>query len=305
MRTLIFLLLLAGAGYWWHSRRERYQQLEALQVELKAVEGMVAEKKKLAKSLTEKVQPLREGQAALAAPDGSPEKLQEEVAALRDAMTSGAAQLDAAEDEFAAAVEALRESAIGKKVGNLKLPNREELVDCEIQRFGEGYIQIMHRDGSEKVMADDLPEGWVDRYAVNYVSRHSKEENALLAGKVEEAVLTPLDLKKAKLEEIDARISELSAQLLALSARMREATRQADLMVRNAYRISLGNSSRGSNSGASQREELFAKAKQIEAGRESVRAKYVALRNEKLRLEKQRQVVRRAPLNPPPAETPQ
>jgi hypothetical protein len=304
MRALVILLMLAGAGYWWHNRRERYQQLESLQMELKAVEGMVAEKKKLATSLTGKVIPLREGQAAITAEDGSPDKLQEEVAALREAMTTGAAQLDAAEDDFAAAVEAVRENAKGKKVGNLKLSNGEELVDCEIQRFGEGYIQFMHRDGSEKVMADELPEEMVDRYAVNYVSRHSKEENALLAGKVEEAVLTPLDLKKAKLEEIDARIAELSAQLLALNGRIREATRQADLMVRNAYRISLGNSSRGSNSGASQREQMFAKAKQIESARESVRAKYVALRNEKLRLEKQRLLVKRAPLNPAPV-TPQ
>jgi chromosome segregation ATPase len=106
MRALVILLMLAGAGYWWHNRRERYQQLESLQMELKAVEGMIAEKKKLADSLTGKVIPLREGQAAITAEDGSPDKLQEEVAALREAMTTGAAQLDAAEDDFAAAVEA-------------------------------------------------------------------------------------------------------------------------------------------------------------------------------------------------------
>jgi len=301
MRTLVILLLLAGAGYWWHSRRERYQELESLKVEARAVEGMIADKQKLIASLLEKVQPLRDGQAVLSSAEGSPEQLLTDVQALREAMTAGAALLDTAEDDFAAAVEAVRENAKGRKVGNLKLPSGEELADCEIQRFGAGYIQIMHRDGSVKVMADDLPEGWVDKYAVNYVSRDAEAENTELAAKVQEAVLTPLDLKKAKLEEIDARIAELNAQLMALSSSIREATRQADLMVRNAYRIELGNSSRGSNSGASRREQMFSKAKQIEAARENVRAKYKALRNEKLRLEKQRLLVKRAPLNPPPA----
>ena len=121
-----------------------------------------------------------------------------------------------------------------------------------------------------------------------------------MSARVQEAILTPLDLKKAKLEEIDARIQQLNEQLMALSGSIREATRQADVMVRNAYRISLGDGPRGNNV-ASKREQMFSKAKEIESAREGVRAKYVAIRNEKLRLERQRLLVRRAPLNPAPA----
>lgn len=300
MRALIILLILSGAGYWWHSRRERFQELEALKTELRTVESMVADKQKQVVSMNAKLTPLREGQAALTAPDGAPEQLEKDVIALRDALIAGAAQLDTAEDDFLAAVKDVREHAKGKTYATLKLPSGEELKECRIKSFGEGFVRLDHSEGNVKVMADDLPDGWVEQYAVNYVSRHSKEENDAMSARVQEAILTPLDLKKAKLEEIDARIQQLNEQLMALSGSIREATRQADVMVRNAYRISLGDGPRGNNA-ASKREQMFSKAKEIESAREGVRAKYIAIRNEKLRLERQRLLVRRAPLNPAPA----
>jgi hypothetical protein len=303
MRILIVLLVLSTVGYFLHKRHEKYEELEALRTEAKTVDGLITERQKWIVDLKSKVEPLRQGEEELKKPDGSPEQLEKDVLALREALTTGAGKLDTAEDDYLAAVNDMREEAKKQTFPTLKLPNGEELKDCKIARFGEGFIQVAHAEGSAKLSSEDLPEGWADRYAVDYVSRHSKAENEAMSAKVQEAVLTPLDLKKAKLSEIDERIKAVNEQLLAFSGNIRESRRQADKMVRDAYRISMGDGPRGA-SAANQRDAMFKKAKELEAAREGTRLKYVALRKQKEDLERQRLLIKKAPLNQPPAPPP-
>lgn len=302
MRFLIILLILAGGGWFWHSRSEKQKALESLEVDVKNAESFLVEKQRRIDALQKQLEPLRQGEAELKKPDGSPEQLEKDVLALRDALTAGAAKLDSAEDDYFAAVTERRDFAKTKTFPVLKLPSGEELKECKIARFGEGYISISHADGIVKLQSEDLPEGWNAKYAVDYVSRESKEENAALSDKVQEAVLTPLDLKKARVEEIDERLKQVNEQLLALSGGIRTATRQADKMVRDAYRISLEGGRAGS--GAFRRETMFKKAKEMEAAREVTRQKYLLLRKQKADLERLRLDVKKAPVHPGPPPPP-
>lgn len=298
MRVLIILLILAASGYFWHSRHEKYLEFESLQTEIKTMEGRIVEQQKRIADLQAKVEPLRQGEADLKKPDSSPEQLEKDVLALRDGLTAGSAKLDSAEDDYIAAVNDVREESKKQTYPLLKLPNGDELKDAKITRFGEGYVQVAHYDGSLKLESADLPEGWADKFAVDYVSRHAKAENEKMNDKIQEAMLTPLDLKKAKLSEIDERLKAVNDQLLAFSGSIRESRRQADKMVRDAYRIPMGDGKRGA-AVANQRDAMFKKAKEIEAARETTRLRYVALRKQKEELEKQRLLIKKAPLTPP------
>jgi len=298
MRTLIVLLILAAGGYFWHTRHEKYQNLQALEVEARDRENRLQDKQKQIASMQAKLEPLRQGEAELKKPDGSPEQLQTDVLALREALNAGAAKLDTAEDEYLAAVNDVREEAKKQTFPVLKLPNGEELKDCHITGFGEGFVKVGHADGNARLALEDLPEGWADKFAVDYVSRHSKEENEKMGGKIQEAVLTPLDLKNAKLADIDERLRVVNEQLLAYSANIRESRRKADELVRRAYKLSLGTGP-AANAAANQREAMFKQAKAMEVDREGTRLQYVALRKQKEELEHQRLLIKKAPLNPP------
>ena len=305
MRTLIILLIISVAGYFWHQRHQRYETFTSLQTEAKTKKSMADDTEQRLKNVQARMEPLKKAEAEFKQPGGSPEDLKKQVLEMRDYLTAGAAKLESAEDDFLTAVNEVREE--GKKITYplLKLPSGEELKNAHITGFGEGYLKVAHDDGSVKLMSDDLPEGWADQYAVDYVSRHSKEENAALSAKVQESVLTPLDLKKAKLGEIEDRIKEVNDRLLAYSATIRESRRQADELVRNAYRISLGTGP-GGNSNAGRRDAMFKQAKDLEKSREISRLQYVALRKQKEELERQRLVIRKMPISqPPPAPPPQ
>lgn len=303
MRTLILLLVLSVAGYFWHSRHEKYGTYEGLKLEAKTKENLANDKEKQLKALQEKIVPLRQGEAEMSKPDGSPEELEKAVLALRDALTAGAAKLESAEDDFLAAVNDVREAGKKETFPLLKLPNGEELKNAHITGFGEGFLKLAHDDGNVKLMADDLPEGWSDKFAVEYVSRHSKADNEALTAKVQQAVLTPLDLKKAKLSEIDERLKAVSDQLMSYSAGIREAHRQADDLIRQAYRISVGGGRNGA-AAASQRDALFKKAKELEQGSEGTRLMYVQLRKQKQELEKQKLLIKKMPMSPQPPPAP-
>ncbi len=298
MRALVILLILAVSGYWWHTRRERYTEYEAVQGSIKATERRIAEREKEIAKLLERIEPLRKSREAISKPEGSPELLEKEVETLKEGLKDSTAKLDAAETEFITALHAVREKAKTQAFALLKLPSGDELKECTITKFGEGYISLSHKDGITRVQADDLPEGWVAKYSVDYISKDSLAEKEALAGKVAEATTKPLDLKNAKLEELDARINDLNTQLLELSMTIREATRESDVLIRKAYLIALGTGSKG-QAAAAQRAALFAQSKRVESGREGIRAKYKALRDEKLALEKQRNELRKKRVSAP------
>lgn len=300
MRTLIILLILSVSGYLWHTRRERFKEFESMEASLKGTERRIAERQKDQAKLLESLTPLRKGQAELTAPQGSPEQLEKDVETLKEGLKETTAKLEAAEAEFTAALTAVREKAKLAIFPVLKLPSGDELKECSITKFGEGYVSLSHKDGITRVQADDLPEGWVEKYGIDYVSQESQAEKEAIAAKVAAATTKPLDLKNAQLGDLDARIADLNAELLAMSVEIRDATRQADILVRDAYRIALDKGNKGEGAKA-QRTAKFKESKKIEAGREGVRAKYKALRDEKLALEKQRNELKRKRV---PAATP-
>ena len=292
MRTLIILLILAGSGYWWNSRRERFKELEALRSSIKHAESRIVEREKDKVKLIASLEPLRAGRNDLTSPEGSPEQLEKDVAALKESLKESTSQLEAAESEFLSALNAVRDKAKQQTLPVLKLPSGDEFTDCTITKFGEGYISFSHKDGITRVQADDLPEGWVQKYSVDYVNKDSQAEKEAIAKRVAEATTKPLDLKNAQLGELDARIADLNAQLLAMSVEIREATRRADVLIREGYRIALEKGTKGPSS-AAQRAAKFKESQKVETDREGVRAKYKALRDEKLALEKQRNELKR------------
>ena len=292
MRTLIILLILSGSGYWWHTRRERFKEWEILESSIKNSKRRIAERENDQAKLTASLEPLRKGHQHLTSPQGSPEQLEIDVEALKESLKESTAQLEAADTDFMSALNAVRDKAKLQNFPVLKLPSGDELKDCSITKFGEGYLNLSHKDGIVRVQADDLPKGWVEKYSIDYVSRVSQADKEAIAQRVAEATTKPLDLKNAQLGELDARISDLNAQLLSMSVEIRDATRKADLMIRDAYRIALEKGNKGEAT-AAKRAAIFSASKKVETGREAVRAKYKALRDEKLALEQQRNELRR------------
>ena len=303
MRTLIILIIICIGGYFWRSRHEKFTEYESLTLEAKSKNSMAAEKEKQLKMLQDKIKPLREGEAELKKPGGSPEQLEKDVLELRSALTAGAAKLESAEDDFVAAVNEVREEGKKEIFPVLKLPNGEELKGAQVVGFGEGFVKVSHNDGSLKLMSDDLPAGWGEKFAVDYVSRHSKAEIAEFDNQVQQKLLTPMDLRNAKLSDIDDRIKAVTDQMMAYSGHIRDSRRQADQLVRDAYRISMG-SGPGGATAANARDAKFKQAKELEKLREGTRQQYLALRKQKEELERIRLQIKKAPLNPPPATTP-
>jgi seryl-tRNA synthetase len=292
MRALIILLILAASGYWWHYRRERFNEMEALQSDQKNIDRSIAERQQDIQRVKATLEPLRKNQEQTEAPGGSPERLEKEIDELKESLKTAAAQLDEVEADFTTAVEARRDYARKQTFPVVKLPSGEELVECTITKFGEGYLSISHREGIKKVESEDLPEGWAEKYAVDYVSREAQAEKQAMIARVEEAVVPPLDLKNVQLSELDAKIDQLNAQLLELSAQMRAATRKSDELIRDAYRIALDKGQKGEQA-AAKRTAMFRQSKVIEQTREEVRKKYRSLREQKLALERQRLELRR------------
>ena len=292
MRTLVILIILAFSGYLWHTRRERFTEFESLQGAAKATERRIDDRQKEIAKLLERVEPLRRSREEISKPEGSPDHLEKDVEALKESLKDTTTKLEAAEAEFSTVLTAVRDLAKTKTIPLLKLPSGDEFQECTITKFGEGYISLSHKDGITRVQADDLPEGWVAKYSVDYVSKDSQAEKETIAARVAEATTKPLDLKNAQLGEIDARLADLNAQLLSMSVEIREATRKADVLVRDAYRIALDKGAKG-QAAASKRAALFDQSRKVESGREGIRAKYKALRAEKLALEQQRNELRR------------
>ena len=292
MRTLIVLLVLSISGYWWNYRRQRFNQMEAVQTDQRNTDRLIAERQKEIQRLRETLEPLRKKQEQTQSPESSPEQLEKEIAELKETINAKAAQIDVAEAEYQAAIDAVRDHAKKQTFPLIKLPSGEELVEARITNFGEGYVSISHRDGVTKVQSEDLPEGWAAKYAFDYVGREAKAENAELHARVDRAVIPPLDLKNVKLEELDAWIEQLNTQLLALTAEMRAATRKADEMTRAAYRIRLETGEKG-EAAAAKRTAMFRASKDLENEREAVRKKYVVLREQKIALERRRLELKR------------
>src|SRR6187455_2258303 len=123
MRALIILLILSGAGYWWHQRRERHNEYQALEGEINAIKGTIAERQKTIAMVQKRVEPLRRGEEIMKSPGGSPEQLEQDIETLKVAVKTAFEELDAAEDEFVKALTAVRDRAKQVTIPVLKLPS--------------------------------------------------------------------------------------------------------------------------------------------------------------------------------------
>jgi hypothetical protein len=304
MRAIIILLIICAGGYYWHSRREAHEALEALKSQQKSIESSIGDRQKALAVLRAKVEPLREAKAAMSGPGGSPEELEKAVDQLRADLKDAASRLEAAEDSFLESLTALRDFAKTQPIPAIKLASGEELKECKISNFGEGFVKIDHHEGVSKLEAEDLPAGWSEKYFLHYVSRHEQSVNKEINDKVTETVLSEADLKKLDLANLDNKIKEVKDQLMALSLNVRDARRRADQMVRNAYRVQLESGPRAGAANA-RRSEMFAQAKAIEAAGEQTRGRYIALRKQLQALERQRLELRKKKVAPAAEPTPQ
>jgi hypothetical protein len=292
MRTLIILIILAGGGYWWHSRHERYKEFSDNQGEFKSIENTINERKKSIAAVMQRLTPLREGREILSSPDGSPEKLEAAIDALRADIAKANEVFDTTEADYVAALNALREHAKTQPIPLLKVQTAgggeaKEYKDCTISKFGEGYISFSHADGITKVRTDDLPEGWAEKFDVDYVSRESLADKEAIAARMKEVTMAPLDIKNAKLEQLDAAIAEVESQLLALAGGVRASQRDADRLERQAWRV-VSAGGRAGEIAAAKRAGYMKQSKAAAAAGEVTREQYRALREQKLALERQR-----------------
>ena len=136
-------------------------------------------------------------------------------------------------------------------------------------------------------IADDLPEGWVERYSLNYVPREAEADKEAIGAKVEEVTLTDAQLKAMKVSEVEEKIRILETQMLALSHQVRDKSRQADQLVRDAYKVALRKGAQG-DAAVARRTQMFSEATKQEKEREVIRAQYRRIREQKAALEKQR-----------------
>jgi hypothetical protein len=286
MRALIILLIISISGYMWHYRRERYTEYEGLQTSIKNAERNTADRLKEKAHVLETLAPLRETKKETETPEGSPDLLQKEVDALKDSLNTASAQLETAESDFLEAMTAVREEAKKQTFPVLKLASGKELKNCTITKFSEGVVSITHNDGIDRVQAEDLPEGWIQKYSLDYLSRDSKADREAIATHIQRATTAPLDLKNAKVGDIKARLTDLETQLLEMAAEVRNSRRESDGYIRDAYRIAMEKGPKG-QAAAAKRTALFEKAKKVDAARAELQGRYRKLREEKLELERQ------------------
>ena len=294
MRFLIVLLVLSAAGYYLHFRSVRYEELTNLRGETKSVETQLRDKTANRDRLIAKLTPLRSARDEATAPGSSIDVLTKEIESIKEGLGEATGKLDTAEAEFATALEGVREAAKKQTFPVLKLASGDELKDCSITKFGEGFLTLSHSDGITKVQSEDLPEGWSERYSLDYVSREAKAEKEAITARIEEATLSPIDLKKAQLGEVEEQLKNVTAQLMAMSTQMRDARRKSDKLVRDAYRIAMEKGERG-NAAAAKRTAMFSESRKVDAGREQTAQKYRELRARKLELEQKRNELKRRP----------
>jgi hypothetical protein len=295
MRLLIFLLLVSATGYYLKYRYDRAKEYEGLRTSIKTAEDNTAARKAEKVKLLERLQPLRDTKKETEAPDSSPEALEKEVEGLKKGIQEATEQLDVAEADFREAMEATREHAKKQTFPLIKLPSTgQELKDCTITKFSEGVISITHSNGIARVQPEDLPEGWVQKYSLDYISRESAVDKEAIKNAVARATTPALDLSKAKLADVNARLAEVEAQLLSMSAEMRESKRKTDQLERDAYRIALEKGDKG-RAALAKRRALIDESKKVDAGRLEVQKRYRKLREEKLELERARVEMSRRP----------
>ena len=287
MRFIIILAIIAGAGYFWHQNKTRLEEFESLKTAARTAASDLERKEKEREKVMEKLDPLRRAKADAESKGTSVEQLQQEVAALQDELNTATAQLDAAEAEFVREMESVRAYAKTKTLPAIKLTGGEELLEARITKFGEGYVSISHKEGVKKVPADDLPEGWAERYSLNYVPREAEADKEAISAKVEEVTLSDAQIKALKVSEVEEKIRVLEVQLLALSHQVRDKSRRADQLVREAYKVALRKGARG-DTAIAKRTQMFSEATQQEKEREVIRAQYRRIRDQKAVLEKQR-----------------
>ena len=291
MRSVIILAILAGTGYYLHNKKTRFESFQALESGVLTVEADLDQKKKERDRLMQELDPLRRTKAEVEGKGTSVETVQEELTALQDELKTSNELMEAAEVEFICEMEAVRALAKKKNIPALKLKNGDELLDCTIMKFAEGYVVISHTDGVKKINDDDLPDGWVGRYSLDYIDREADADKDALGAEIDEVTLTDDQISKLQISEVDEKIRIVETELLALRHQVRDKSRKAEKLVRDAYKVALQKDARG-DAVIARRTAMFQQAKKEEGEGEVIRARYRKIREQKMALEKKRNEIK-------------
>ncbi len=280
IRTLLVMLLLGGGVFYLWDRNKRAEEYSGTETELRTIEGNLVQRKSDIEFLTRKLEPLRSLAKEAEVKDAV--KLEQEIGALRDELSSLNTDWEAATKSFEASVEEVRLQAKQQTFPEITLPSGEILKAASISKFGDGFVSIQHDGGVKRILANDLPEGWVKKYSLDYVPDSGREA---LAGKVKEKTeepLSPADLADAAKGKVDA----IYEQELKLSTQIREMQMEANRITQEGFRAVINKGLTG-DAAAAARRSFFAKADALRKAIEPKRAQYTKLRDQRLALEQE------------------
>jgi hypothetical protein len=280
IRTLLVMLLLGGGVFYLWDRNKRAEEYTGTETELRTIEGNLVQRKSDIEFLTKKLEPLRNLAKEAEVKDAV--KLEQEIGSLRDELATLNADWEAAIKSFETSVEEVRLNAKQQTFPEITLPSGEILKAASISKFGEGFVSIQHDGGVKRILANDLPDGWVKKYCLDYVPDSGNEA---LAGKVKEKTeepLSPADLADAAKGKVDA----IYEQEVKLSTEIRELQMEANRVTQEGFRAVINKGLTG-DAAATARRAFFKKADGLRKSIEPKRAQYSKLREQRLAIEQE------------------
>jgi outer membrane murein-binding lipoprotein Lpp len=271
---LLFLALGGGLAYYW-DRNQRAEKFEAVQSEVTSITGTIAQRQSEIAFLEKKLGPLREAQKEAIAKDVP--KLQAEVAALKQELDALKVEWESAITDFETAMTEVRLTAKQTTYPELVLPSGEVLKAASISKFGQGFVTIQYDGGVKKVLSEDLPAGWNEKYSLDYVPDTGREE---LAGQIQESTALPSNPAGT----VDAALAKTEAiyeQELRLSQEIREMKMESNRIVQEGFRAAINRGLSG-DAAAAARRSYFQKADAIRKAIDPKVEQYRKLRQQRL-----------------------
>jgi hypothetical protein len=276
---LLFLALGGGLAYFW-DRNKRSEKFESAKAEVASITGTMAQRQSEIDFLEKKLGPLREAQKEAVTKDVP--KLQEEIAALKQELDALKIEWDASVTDFEAAMTEVRLTAKQQTYPELALPSGEVLKAASISKFGQGFVTIQHDGGVKKVLSEDLPTGWSEKYSLDYVPDTGREE---LAGQIQESTAAPTNPAGT----VDAALAKTDAiyeQELRLSQEIREMKMESNRIVQEGFRAAINRGLSG-DAAAAARRSYFQKADAIQKSIEPKVEQYRNLRERRLSIQQE------------------
>ena len=280
LRTLIVMLLICGGSFYLYDRNKRWKEFEGIDSELRAVTQQIGQRRSEIDFLTKKLEPLRA--AAKEAETKDVPKLEAEIAALREELATLNTQWQEAARAFESAMNEVRVQAKQQNWPEIPLSSGEVLKAASISTFGQGFVTIQHEGGIKRVLAEDLPAGWVEKYSVDYVP---EADTAELANQLKEKTETP-PTPAQEAAGVRSRAEAIYEQELKIATEIRNMKMEANKLQQEGFRAAINKGLTG-NAAAAMRRQYFQKADAI---RDSIAPKveqYKKLRAERLAMQQE------------------